>query len=283
MDLSSCAMEAPVNNISLSVILIQLSFVEKYIIYLANGREGLPSTKVVKPITMNALYVVFFLSLGQAPEPPKVTVIPKVTVQACRLLKLTAETNGKQLRWVAPPSVDLIVSESGKWAVFQSLKAGSFQVFVYTALGDIPSEPAIITITVLDEPAPTPPTPPTPPDVPADDVTKDQLYLKLLPVYAADSDPNKADHKKKLIIVYQQAIGLFGNYKFGTISDFIAQVHIISAQYLAPTAAKAMRTSIGEDLNSSLPTDPNTKLDKMTEEICIKQFNRVIKVLEAIK
>ena len=276
-------MEAPVNNISLSVILIQLSFVGKYIIYLANGRKGLPSTKVVKPKSMNAIYVALILSLGQAPDLPKVVVVPKVTVQSCRLLKLTAESNGKQLKWVAPPSVDLIVSESGKWAVFQSLKAGVFQVFVYTALGDVPSEPAIITITVLDDILPAPPAPPTPPDVPSDDITKDPLYLKLLPIYAADSDPNKADQKKKLVITYQQAVGLFGTYKFGTISDFIAQVHIISAQYLAPTAAKAMRTSIGEDLGNNLPTDPNTKLDKMTEEICIKQFNRVIKVLEAIK
>jgi hypothetical protein len=279
-------MEAPVNIISLSVILIQLSFVGKYIIYLANGRKGLPSTKVVKPRNMNAIYVALFLALGQAPELPKVVVTQKVSVQSCRLLKLTAETNGKQLKWVAPPSVDLIVSESGKWAVFQSLKAGSFQVFVYTALGDVPSDPAIITITVLDDPTPTPPlppAPPTPPDVPADDITKDPLYLKLSPIYAADSDLNKADQKKKLIIIYQQANSLFGTYKFGTISDFIAQVHIISAQYLAPTAAKALRASIGEDLNNNLPTDPNTKLDKMTEEICIKQFNRVIKVLEAIK
>ena len=246
---------------------------------------------------MNQILLTVFMMVAQAPDPkvlePKVTVTPAVSVQACRLLKLSAETNGKQIKWIAPASVDLIVSESGKWAVFQSLKPGIFQVAVYTALGDVPSEPAIITVTVtgLPDPAPTPdpivPPVPTPTPLPdpnsLEEIKKDPLYLKLSPIYAAISDTNKLDQKNKLIIIYQQAIVVLQKYEFGSASDFIAQTHIIAAQYLAPTALKAMRTTIGEELNSILPTDPNVKLDKATVELCQKQFTRIIKILETIK
>ena len=234
---------------------------------------------------MNALFIALALVVGQTTE-PKVTVTPNVSVQTCRLLKLTAETNGKQLKWIAPPSVDLIVSDSGKWAVFQSLKSGVFQVYIYTALGDIPSDPAIITITVSDNPPnPNPPTPnpdPTPEPQP-EDLTRDTLYIKLKPIYAADSDPNKADQKKKLAIIYQQAIDLTSKYQFDTAASYITQVNIVAAQYLAPTALKSLRTAIGEELNTVLPTDPSTKFDKVTEEACVKQFKRVIRVLETLK
>ena len=235
---------------------------------------------------MNQLLMALILTLNQAVE-PKVTVTPNVSIQACRLLKLSAETNGKQLKWIAPQSVDLIVSESGKWAVFQSLKPGTFQVAVYTALGDIPSDPAIITVTVTDGPVPTPPDPVNPTPTPDPDslaeIQKDPLYVKLAPIYAASSDPNKLDQKNKLIIVFKQSIEVLKKYQFGAASDFIAQTHIIAAQYLAPTALRAMRTAIGEELNKVLPTDPNAKLDKNTEDLCKAQFTRIIKILEAIK
>lgn len=244
---------------------------------------------------MNQMLLTFLMLVAQVPDPkaqePKVTVTPAVSVQACRLLKLSAETNGKQIKWIAPASVDLIVSESGKWAVFQSLKPGIFQVAVYTALGDVPSEPAIITVTVtgLPEPAPVPDpvNPPTPTPIPdpnsTEEIKKDPLYLKLAPIYAASGDTNKLDQKNKLIIIYQQAIVVLQKYEFGSASDFIAQTHIIAAQYLAITALKAIRTTIGEELNSILPTDPNVKLDKATVELCQKQFTRIIKILETIK
>ena len=239
---------------------------------------------------MKTIFMAVALALNQVPE-PKVTVTPNVSVEACRLLKLTAETNGKQLKWIAPASVDLIVSESGRWAVFQSLKPGVYQVAVYTALADIPSDPAIITVTVTNGPIPNPnppePTPPTPnpePNPPApDDITKDVLYMKLAPIYAADADPNKKDQKAKLITVYKQAIDLINKYQYSTASDYIAQVHIVAAQYLAPTALKALRSAIGEELNKVLPTDPNAKFDKATEDICVRQFTRVIKLLESLK
>jgi len=246
---------------------------------------------------MNQILFTFLMLVAQVPEPkapePKVTVTPAVSVQACRLLKLSAETNGKQIKWIAPASVDLIVSESGRWAVFQSLKPGVFQVAVYTALGDVPSEPAIITVTVTGTPEPTPtpdpvnPPTPTPTPVPdpnsVEEIKKDPLYQRLAPIYAASSDANKLDQKNKLIIIYQQAIVVLQKYEFGSASDFIAQTHIIAAQYLAPTALKAMRTTIGEELNNILPTDPSVKLDKATVELCQKQFTRIIKILETIK
>lgn len=122
-----------------------------------------------------------------SPEAPQITLPDELTVKAGRIIKITAETNGKRVRWIAVGMpredmdlfpVDFVVRDDegkqqetvvAKSILFCCPNAGTVTLMAYTALGDEPSDTAICTLTVEAQNPRPPPEPgpgpgPTPPD-----------------------------------------------------------------------------------------------------------------------
>lgn len=105
-----------------------------------------------------------------------------VDLQPGRLARVavTADPKAKTIRWInaSPEGLDLIESETGRWAIVSAPKAGLYRVFVYSAIDGEPTPASTCLIRVgagpdpgPNPPGPTPPEPtppePTPPGPPA--------------------------------------------------------------------------------------------------------------------
>jgi len=103
-------------------------------------------------------------------DPPMVTVEPKLQVDVWRIGRIVATTTGKQIQVLnLHRAVDLFREydpDPAKFVFrFQVAAPGVYPIGFYTAAGDIPSPPAICTITA-GEPGPAPPGPTPPGPVP---------------------------------------------------------------------------------------------------------------------
>jgi hypothetical protein len=206
----------------------------------------------------------------------------EVKVEPGRLKRLTAESfaAGKSIKWVvASDAVDLIPSESGRWAIFSAPVSGTYFVFTYSATdtGE-PTDPVVYRI-VVGKPAPPPPPPPPPPD-PDDPVVKDPLYQKLLPVYAADVTPGKADKAKQLAAVYRNAGSVtLNDPSITTLGRFYEVVSVASKQLVPPPALDAVRNAVAADHKAVLGERYDAPPDKAKVG---PQFARVAAILEAL-
>lgn len=143
----------------------------------------------------------------KAAEEKGVTLPELVTLQAGRLATVEAQSEGKIIRWINPNlQVDLIPSESGRWAIIAAPTPGKYPIFAYTAINGEPTKAARCYVVVSTTPpvppgptpptppGPTPPTPPTPPEPTPPGPTPDPAPIpvagfRVLIVY----DTNKAD------------------------------------------------------------------------------------------
>lgn len=100
----------------------------------------------------------------------EVRIDPPAPVKPGRLLRITATASDpKAIRWVnTNPDLDLIESETGRWAIASSPKAGRYRIAAYSDAG---GPPTYVDVVVEGEtPAPVPPRPvdpPSPVDPPA--------------------------------------------------------------------------------------------------------------------
>lgn len=97
-------------------------------------------------------------------DPPFVR-LPAVATFSPGLVLLAAETNGQAVEWISPsPQLQLIppnLLRDSKTLVAFSTVTGSYPVYAYSALGDVPSPPAA-SVVVIGAPGPVKPDDPTP-------------------------------------------------------------------------------------------------------------------------
>jgi hypothetical protein len=206
----------------------------------------------------------------------------EVKVEPGRLKRLTAESfaAGKSIKWVvASEAVDLIPSESGRWAIFSAPTSGTYFVFTYSATdkGE-PTDPVVYRI-VVGKPAPPPPPPPDPDDP----VVKDPLFQKLLPVYAADVTPGKADKAKQLAAVYRNAGSVtLNDPSITTLGRFYEVVSVASKQLVPPPALDVVRNAVAADHKAVLGERYDAPLDANAKAKVAAQFARVAAILERL-
>lgn len=105
------------------------------------------------------------------PVLPTLTLPARVEGDPGDFVQVKAETNGKEVRWFAVDTNLKVfptqLLKDSKTAVVICSTPGSYGLIAYTALGDLPSDPARTTIIIRGPPAPpTPPVPPGPTPVP---------------------------------------------------------------------------------------------------------------------
>lgn len=204
--------------------------------------------------------------------PPTITLPPEVAAPPGRIVKLSAVTDGKLVRWqLAGDEADLIPFPDGKTALFCSPKAGRFTVFAWTAAGDEPSEAARCVITV-GEPQPIPPPKPV-----------DSLAAEFRKLLAADSTVEKVAHLVQLAALYREAVKYADSTEVKTAGDLANRIRAAVASLLPAEALTGIRRRIAEEIAKELPVDNDAALDAATRRKAAALFLRIATSLEGAK
>lgn len=103
--------------------------------------------------------------LVEEPELPKLTLPEVVTGKAGAFIKVSATTNGKEVRWQAlDDGLNVFPGEMLKdsKSTVVTGEAGDHRLMAYTALADVPSDPAVCIVRILGPPKPEPKPDPRP-------------------------------------------------------------------------------------------------------------------------
>ena len=216
------------------------------------------------------LNLILAVILAQSP----IVELPKeLSIRSGRLLKIEAKSAGKTVKWVnTSDDADLIVSESGRWAIFSSTVAGTYKIFAWTAAGDMPSEAAICTI-IVGGGIPPPPTPdPASP-----------LKSSLQAIYGADGDPKKAEYKTTLIALYAELSKAAIDDSLISVGDFYSLAKKSANSVLPADALPAMREKISNEFGKVFPDDPTAKLTPEIRSVLASTFTAMSRLLGEIK
>ena len=218
------------------------------------------------------LHLILAVILAQTP----IVELPKeLTVRSGRLLKIESKSAGKTVKWVnTSDDADLIVSESGRWAIFSSTVAGTYKIFAWTAAGDMPSEAAICTIIVGGG---IPPPPPPTPD-PAS-----PLKAALQAIFGADGDPKKAEYKTTLIALYAELAKAAPDDTLISVGDFYSLAKKSANSVLPAAALPALREKISNEFGKVFPEDPTAKLTPEIRSVLASTFTAMSQLLGEIK
>jgi hypothetical protein len=211
--------------------------------------------------------------MGAADPPAPAVALPaEVAAHPGRLVKLTATTDAKQVRWLlASDDADLIPFPDGKTALFCAAKSGRYLVFAWTAAGDVPSEAARCVVSVGDPP-------PAPPPQPADALAAE--FRKLL---AADATPDKPAHLAQLVALYREAAAFADSADVKTAGELAARIRAAAGTLLPADALVAVRKRIADEIAKELPADGETPLDATARRKAAALFARIATSLEAAK
>src|SRR5205807_2227107 len=122
-------------------------------------------------------------------------------------------------------------------AIFSAPSPGRYRILAYTAAGDVPSLPALTTVTVEGPVPPVPPGPGPGPDPGPDPNPPDPLVQALQAAYAAETDAAKAQQVNLLAALYRNAAASTVNQQeLKTLGD-LYQVLRAAGAALLPAAA----------------------------------------------
>lgn len=202
-----------------------------------------------------------------AADPPTVKLPADQKAEPGQLIRLTAETDGKTVRWiVCPDGADLIPFPDGKIAIFSARKPGRYAVHAYTAAGDLPSEPARCTITVEPLAPPVPPTPPAP---------SDPLAIELKALYAADTSGNKANDVKTLAALYRLMALECAKSEYTTAGQINARYRAAVAAVVPPLGIVDLRKRAAVEVIAAAGTDPDAAVTDAIRGKLAQTFTRL--------
>jgi hypothetical protein len=200
---------------------------------------------------------------------PSIKLPAEANGQPGRIVRLTAETAAKHVRWyLVSEDADLVPFPEGKVALFSAPKAGRYTVLAWTAAGDVPSDAAKCVVVVGD------PVVPGPADPFARDLRKQ---------FVEDGSTEKSRHVAQLAALYREAIAYAEKAEVATAGDLAARIRAAAATLLPAEAIVGLRKRIAEEIAKELPLDGDKPLDAATRTKAAKLFERIAARLEELK
>ena len=217
-------------------------------------------------------------------------ILPEnITGRPGSFIQVEAKTDCKVVEWVLLDSglelfpVNLLANT--KTAVVTSTTPGVYRLLAYGATGDIPSKPAIVTITIG--------TPPEPAD-------KSEIYKRIETLFKADTDAEKitqadVDVERRVAAAEKlsQAKAYAGVFralaqaaqdeKIKTAGELFKIGSLAATNVLTEKQITAIRDEIGGYLNSKLNTETAHLLTAEDRKKCASEFLTIAKILEALK
>ena len=200
-------------------------------------------------------------------------ILPEnITGRPGSFIQVEAKTDCKVVEWVLLDSglelfpVNLLANT--KTAVVTSTTPGVYRLLAYGATGDIPSKPAIVTITIG--------TPPEPAD-------KSEIYKRIETLFKADTDAEKISQAKAYAGVFRALAQAAQDEKIKTAGELFKIGSLAATNVLTEKQITAIRDEIGGYLNSKLNTETAHLLTAEDRKKCASEFLTIAKILEALK
>ena len=200
-------------------------------------------------------------------------ILPEnITGRPGSFIQVEAKTDCKVVEWVLLDSglelfpVNLLANT--KTAVVTSTTPGVYRLLAYGATGDIPSKPAIVTITIG--------TPPEPAD-------KSEIYKRIETLFKADTDAEKLSQAKAYAGVFRALAQAAADEKIKTAGELFKIGSLAATNVLTEKQITSVRDEIGGYLNSKLNTETAHLLTAEDRKKCASEFLTIAKILEALK
>ena len=200
-------------------------------------------------------------------------ILPEnITGRPGSFIQVEAKTDCKVVEWVLLDSglelfpVNLLANT--KTAVVTSTTPGVYRLLAYGATGDIPSKPAIVTITIG--------TPPEPAD-------KSEICRRIETLFKADTDAEKITQAKAYAGVFRALAQAAQDEKIKTAGELFKIGSLAATNVLTEKQITAIRDEIGGYLNSKLNTETAHLLTAEDRKKCASEFLTIAKILEALK
>ena len=202
-------------------------------------------------------------------------ILPEnITGRPGSFIQVECKTDCKVVEWVLLDSglelfpVNLLANT--KTAVVTSTTPGVYRLLAYGATGDIPSKPAIVTITIG-----------TPPDPqPAD---KSEICRRIETLFKADTDAEKLSQAKAYAGVFRALAQAAQDEKIKTAGELFKIGSIAATNVLTEKQITSVRDEIGGYLNGKLNTEVAHLLTDADRKKCAYEFLTIAKILEALK
>jgi len=189
-------------------------------------------------------------------------------------IQIEAKTECKVVEWVLLDAglelfpINLLANT--RTAVVTSTVPGVYRLLAYGATGDIPSKPAIVTITIG-----------TPPDPqPAD---KSEICRRIETLFKADTDAEKLSQAKAYAGVFRALAQAAQDEKIKTAGELFKIGSIAATNVLTEKQITSVRDEIGGYLNGKLNTEVAHLLTAEDRKKCAYEFLTLAKILEALK
>ena len=200
-------------------------------------------------------------------------ILPEnITGRPGSFIQVEAKTDCKVVEWVLLDSglelfpVNLLANT--KTAVVTSTTPGVYRLLAYGATGDIPSKPAIVTITIG--------TPPEPAD-------KSEICRRIETLFKADTDAEKLSQAKAYAGVFRALAQAAQDEKIKTAGELFKIGSLAATNVLTEKQITSVRDEIGGYLNSKLNTEVAHLLTAEDRKKCASEFLTIAKILEALK
>jgi len=191
-----------------------------------------------------ALCVALVASSARGGEPPPVLTVPaEVTAAPAVITEIRAETTGKCVRWVPlTPGLSVRAIDNGR-VLLVSGAPGRYELLAYTALADVPSEPARCVVLIGKPPAPEPP---------------DALAEKVRAALAADPERDATKKRtlaRQLAVLYRELAREAADPALTSPAEFRRVARDAAARMIGPDALAGVRKEVAAELAALLPTD----------------------------
>ena len=151
-------------------------------------------------------------------------------------------------------------------------KPGRYRLLAYTALGDRPSDPVIVTIVVGGAAPPTPPVP-TP--------TPGEYERSLLDIYGALQDSDRDATRVALAKVYRACVTeCMGNH---TTAGDLYQALVKIASAVPASKLSTLRDRVGSEVAKIAPNDPTATITAAQRASVGDIYERTATLLESIR
>ena len=202
-------------------------------------------------------------------------ILPEnITGRPGSFIQVEAKTDCKVVEWVLLDAglelfpINLLANT--RTAVVTSTTPGVYRLLAYGAAGDIPTKPAITTITIG--------TPPTP--EPAD---KSEIYRRIETLFKAEADTDKINQVKAYAGVFRALAQASADEKIKTSGELFRIGSLAASNVLTEKQITTIRDEIGGYLNSKLNTETAHVLTADDRKKCASEFLTIAKILESMK
>lgn len=204
----------------------------------------------------------------------KVELPAEIRGEVGSFIAVRPKTDGKLVRYYSLDSglnsfpAELLSDATA--TVVTAPRAGRYRLLAYTALGDRPSDPVIVTIVVGGAAPPTPPVP-----------TPGEYERSLLDIYGALQDSDRDATRIALAKVYRACVTeCMGNH---TTAGDLYQALVKIAAVVPAFKLSTLRDRVGAEVSKVVPNDPTATITAAQRASVGDIYDRTATLLESIR